>query len=174
MGFSYPANACWRLWALARSGRGDVIVADLRQRWAPMASVRENNTLQEEWHAQPDTNQQWSHCAVVPLYIAYQGLMGLKPLEPGFKRFELRPQLGDLQDLELTAFTVQGPVGLSSRRTVGGLDLVLRLPPGGQGELVLPRDEAVSLPDAPGPAPDRNRRYTLPTGGTVSLRLKYG
>src|ERR1035441_1652331 len=86
MGFSYPANACWRLWALAKSGRGDIILADLRQRWATMASVKENNTLQEDWHIQPDTGQQWSHCAVVPLYIAYQGLMGLKPLEPGFKR----------------------------------------------------------------------------------------
>ena len=93
MGFSYPANACWRLWALAKSGRADVILTDLRQRWATMASVKQNNTLQEDWQVQPDTGQQWSHCPVVPLYIAYQGLMGLKPLEPGFKRFELRPRL---------------------------------------------------------------------------------
>jgi len=138
-----------------------------------MASVKENNTLQEGWHAEPDTAQQWSHCGVVPLYIAYQGLMGLRPLEPGFKRFELRPQLGDLEDLELTAFTVQGPVGLSSRRDAGGRDLVLQLPPGGQGELVLAQNEAVGLPDAAMPAPSGNRRYTLPRGGTLALRLKH-
>jgi hypothetical protein len=173
MGLSYPANACWRLWALAKGGRGDIILADLRMRWAPMASVKENNTLQEGWHAEPDTAQQWSHCGVVPLYIAYQGLMGLRPLEPGFKRFELRPQLGDLEDLELTAFTVQGPVGLSSRRDAGGRDLVLQLPPGGQGELVLAQNEAVGLPDAAMPAPSGNRRYTLPRGGTLALRLKH-
>jgi hypothetical protein len=171
MGFSYPANACWRLWALAKCGRGDVIVADLRRRWATMASVRENNTLQEEWHSEPDTGQQWSHCAVVPLYIAYQGLMGLRPLEPGFRRFELRPQMGDLEDLELTAFTVQGPVGLSSRRNAGGRELVLQLPAGGQGELVLPAGEAVQLPDAAAPAPAGSRRYALPPGGTLALRL---
>jgi hypothetical protein len=65
MGFSYPANACWRLWALARGGRADVIVKDLRERWAIMNSVKLNNTLQEDWKAAPDSGAQWSHCAVV-------------------------------------------------------------------------------------------------------------
>ena len=65
MGFSYPCNAGWRLWALA-GGRADVIVEDLLRRWATMDSVRLNNTLQEDWVARPDSGQQWSHCAVVP------------------------------------------------------------------------------------------------------------
>ena len=171
MGLSYPASAGWRLWALAKAGRADAIVADLRRRWAPMASVRLNNTLQEGWLSEPDTSQQWSHCAVVPLYIAYQGLMGLRPLEPGFRRFELRPQMGGLEDLELTAFTVQGPVGLGYRGRQGGRELTLTLPPGGQGELVLPQSESVGLPDAAAPAPQGSRRYTLPIGATLTLRL---
>jgi hypothetical protein len=173
MGFSYPANAGWRLWALAKSGRGDIILADLRRRWATMASVKENNTLQEDWEARPDSGQQWSHCPVVPLYIAYHGLLGLKPLEPGFKRFELRPQLGDLEDLDLTAFTVQGPVNLHSRGKPGERELVLQLPPDGQGELVLPQDEAIELPGVAGLAPAGHRRFRLPPGGTVTLRLKH-
>jgi hypothetical protein len=173
MGFSYPANAGWRLWALAKSGRADVIIADLRRRWATMASVKENNTLQEDWQAPPDSGAQWSHCAVVPLYIAYHGLLGLKPLAPGFKRFELRPQLGDLKDLDLTAFTVQGPVRLRSRGKLGERELVLQLPPGGRGELVLPQDEAIDLPVAAGPTPAGLCRFQLTPGGTVTLRLKH-
>jgi hypothetical protein len=164
MGFSYPANAGWRLWALAKSGRGDLIVADLRQRWSTMASVRANNTLQEDWYAQPDTGQQWSHCALAPLYIAYQGLMGLKPLEPSFKRFEIRPQLGDLKDLDLTAFTALGLMSLSARTNPAGREWVLQLPAGGQGELVLPQDDAVELPEASAPAPPGCRRFKLPIG----------
>jgi hypothetical protein len=171
MGFSYPANAGWRLWALARGGRGDVIVADLRRRWATMASVKENNTLQEDWQAQPDSGAQWSHCAVAPLYIAYQGLMGLKPLEPGFKRFELRPQLGDLEDLDLTAFTVLGPISLRSRRNPGGREVVLTLPLGGQGELILPQDQIVELPESATPAPAGHRRFKLPPGGVFVFNL---
>jgi hypothetical protein len=173
MGFSYPANAGWRLWALAKAGRGDIIVSDLRRRWATMASVKENNTLQEDWDIRPDTSEQWSHCAVVPLYIAFHGLLGLKPLEPGFKRFELRPQLGDLADLELTAFTVPGPVSLRARGQAGGRQLVLQWPPGSQGELILPEDETVELPVAAKPAPTGQRRYRLPPAGTLALQLKH-
>ena len=172
MGFSYPANAGWRLWALAKAGRGDAIVADLRRRWAVMASVRANNTLQEEWESQPDTAAQWSHCAVVPLYIAFHGLMGLRPLEPGFARYELRPQLGDLEDLELTAFTVRGPVGMAANGKPDRRMLTLALPPGGGGELVLPRGHAAQLPEAASPAPEGCQRYALPAGGTLTLRLQ--
>ena len=171
MGFSYPANACWRLWALAKSGRGDVIVADLRHRWAVMESVKLNNTLQEDWHAEPDSTQQWSHCAVVPLYIAFHGLMGLRALEPGFKRYQIRPQLGDLEDLELTAFTIQGAITLTAKRTSGGHELVVYLPPRGDGELILPRNGAADLHESTSPAPAGHRRYLLPPGGTVRLTL---
>ncbi len=172
MGFSYPANAGWRLWALAKGGRADLIVADLRRRWATMASVKENNTLQEDWQAPPDSGAQWSHCAVVPLYLAYHGLLGLKPLAPGFKRFELRPQLGDLADFEVTAFTAQGPVGLRSRGKPGQRELALQLPSSGQGELVLPQAEKVELPPAAAPAPAGLRRYKLPAGAEVTLQLR--
>jgi hypothetical protein len=47
LGISYPANAGWRLWALAKGGRPETILSDLRTRWAGMASVKLNNTLQE-------------------------------------------------------------------------------------------------------------------------------
>jgi alpha-L-rhamnosidase len=172
MGFSYPCNAGWRLWALAKGERADIIVSDLRRRWATMASVKENNTLQEDWQAAPDSGAQWSHCAVVPLYITFHGLMGLKPLEPGFKRYELQPQLADLPDLDVTAFTVIGPIGLRSSGTKGQRELVLQLPPAGQGELILPRGEAVDLPAASTPAPSGHQRFKLPPGGQVTLHLK--
>ena len=164
-----PVGACW---ALARGGRADVIVKDLRERWATMDSVRLNNTLQEDWKAAPDSGAQWSHCAVVPLYIAYHGLLGLKPLAPGFGRYELRPQLADLADLDLTAFTVLGPLSLRAQGPRGNREVTLRLPPNGHGELVLPREEAVELPAATGPVPAGHRRFILPADSTLTLHLK--
>jgi len=172
MGLSYPANAGWRLWALAKAGRADVIVKDFRERWATMDSVKLNNTLQEDWKAAPDSGAQWSHCAVVPLYVTYHGLMGLKPLAPGFQHYELRPQLADLADLDLTAFTVLGPVSLHAQGPRGNRDVTLQLPQGGQGELVLPQEEQADLPAAPGPVPAGHRRYRLPAGKSVTLHLK--
>ena len=169
MGFSYPCNAGWRLWALAKGGRADVIVSDLRKRWATMQSVKLNNTLQEDWSAQPDSGQQWSHCAVVPLYIAMQGLAGIRPLTPGFGRAELRPQLADLDTLELTAHTVRGPLHFAARGVMGNRELTLEPPPGCQAELVLRRQETVDLPRAGGDVPADHLRYSLPAKPTTLI-----
>jgi hypothetical protein len=98
--------------------------------------------------------------------------MGLKPLEPGFKRFELRPQHGDLNDLDLTAFTVQGPVSLRFSKQPAGPELFLQWPPNAQGELVLPQAGAIDLPELANPAPAGHRRFKLPASGTLAFRLK--
>ncbi len=171
MGFSYPANAGWRLWALAKAGRADIILQDLRQRWATMDSVLLNNTLQEDWAAKPDSGQQWSHCAVVPLYIAYMGLAGLRPLEPGFGRVEVRPQPADLSQLELVARTVRGPLLFRSLGNRGNRELTLELPEACGGELVLDEREAVELTLLKGEAPPGCRRYALAAGTRLTLKL---
>ncbi len=173
MGFSYPANAGWRLWALAKGRRADIIVQDFRRRWATMKSVIENNTLQEDWDARHDSNQQWSHCAVAPIYLAYHGLLGLKPLAPGFKRFEVAPQLGDLQGLELDAFTVLGPLRFSAAGPRGNRHVTLELPSTGEGELMVDQHEKIDLPVADGAVPVGCRRYKLPVGGKSSFLLRH-
>ncbi len=104
-----------------RAGRRDR--QDLRQRWATMASVKLNNTLQEDWQAHPDSHSQWSHCAVAPLFVTHMSLAGIRPLAPGFKRVEIRPQLADLADLELTAHTVVGPIVFKATGTPGDRNL---------------------------------------------------
>ena len=173
MGFSYPANAGWRLWALAKGGRADVILQDLRERWATMDSVKLNNTLQEDWQARPDSGQQWSHCAVVPLYIAYMGLAGIRPLEPGFRRVEIRPQPADLSQLELVARTVRGPLIFRSLGNRGNRELSLEMPQGCEGEIVLPEQESVNLMPIPRTDTFGLRRYILPAGRPTALKLKY-
>jgi hypothetical protein len=174
MGFSYPANAGWRLWALGKGGRADIIVKDLRERWATMDSVRLNNTLQEDWKALPDSGSEWSHCPVAPLYVIYMSLAGIKPLEPGFKRVEIWPQLADLELLELTAHTVRGPIVFSGRGKVGDREISLSLPQGCEGELVVRREEKL-LPLAPvaSPAHARHARYRLLAGETTKVHLRF-
>ena len=76
-----------------------------------------------------------------------------------------------LAQLSFSSSRQKGPVSLRSRGKPGERELVLRLPPGGQGELVLPQDEVVDLPAA-SPAPAGHRRFQLTPGGAVTLRLK--
>ncbi len=171
MGLSYPANQCWRLWALAKGGRADVVVKDFRECWATLPSVRLNNTLQEFWNLRPDsTDGDWSHCGVVPLYVSYMSLAGIRPLKPGFARCEIRPQLADLELLELTAFTVKGPLCFRCSGRLGNRELTISLPKNCAGELVVPQSETLNLEPASSSGRGGLRRYKLRKSTTVRLR----
>lgn len=170
MGESYPCNAGWRYWALAKGGRVDVVLKVFRERWATMPSVLLNNTLQEDWTAQPDSGAQWSHCAVAPLYFFFMSVAGVTPLSPGFQRVEIRPQPGDLESLALTAHTVRGPIQFDLHSEAGARRLTLSLPSGCAGELVLPATERPELERLPETAAGLER-YHLPAGKAVTVGL---
>ncbi|MCL2622136.1 MAG: alpha-L-rhamnosidase N-terminal domain-containing protein [Planctomycetaceae bacterium] len=138
MGYSYPCNACWRYWALCRLGRSDVVLKEFRDRWATMDSVLLNNTLAEDWAAQPDSGSQWSHCAVSPLFVLYSDIAGIRATAPGFTACEIRPQLADLGDLRLTYFTPQGPIRFEAKqKNSGGHIILVRVPKNCDAKLIL-------------------------------------
>jgi hypothetical protein len=171
MGMCYPCNQGWRLWALAKAGRADVVVKDLRERWATLPSVKLNNTLQEFWHLRPDsTDGDWSHSCLAPLYIPYMSLAGIRPLTPGFTRCEIRPQLADLNFLELTSFTVRGPLSFRAEGNLGNREVKISLPEGCSGELVVPLDEKLDLEPIAAAGSRELRRYKLTQSTTVKLR----
>ena len=75
MGLSYPANAVWRYWALAKGRRMQVVLDDFGARWT-MASITENNTLAEDWEPQHDSTSQWSHCESLRSSFSTTGYWG--------------------------------------------------------------------------------------------------
>jgi alpha-L-rhamnosidase len=128
LGVSYPANAIWRYWALNKCGRTDVIINELRDRWATMNSVLFNNTLQENWHTHMDSRDQFSHCPVAPLIVLHQCIAGIRPTSPGFTSCEIRPQLGDLGRLAFSAHTPQGVIAFSAEPAAGGHKVAVTVP----------------------------------------------
>jgi len=169
MGLSYPANAHWRMQALARHGRVDAVLRELRERWAVMPSVILNNTTSEDWTVRPDSSDQWSHCAVGPLFVLYMDIAGIRPGAPGFEKAEIRPQLGDLAGLELTVHTPRGPIVFRAEAQEEGHHAWVALPADCPAELVLPVTEGkgVAVTDA-----DRAlglERFALPAGQTTEF-----
>jgi hypothetical protein len=136
MGFSYPANAGWRLRALAKVGRADVVVHELRTRWSVLESVARNNTLQEVWDAPPDSGAQYSHCAAAPLFILMADLLGIRPTSAGFATYEIEPKLADLGAMNVTAHIARGPIAISTLRREGGHSICITTPHDGDGEFV--------------------------------------
>jgi alpha-L-rhamnosidase len=137
VGISYPANSNWRYWALAKAGSIQTVIDDFRTKWHDIESVASNNTIAEWWHVKPDNAEQWSHCAVSPLFVTYMNIAGIQPLTPGFKKIQIRPQLGDIGQLSLTYHTVLGPILFRSRGKIGNRIINIKLPDGCQAELVL-------------------------------------
>jgi hypothetical protein len=169
LGLSYPANAHWRLQALARYGRIDAVLRELRYRWAVLPSVTENNTIAEEWEHRPDSRSQWSHAAVSPLFLLVMDIAGIRPGEPGFRRVVVRPQLGDLPAVELTVHTGLGPIAFQSQPEGEGHKVYLTLPADCEAELRLPSDFPTEMRRLGVIRSLGLSRYALPTGETVSF-----
>ena len=153
---------------VGRIGQHQAVVR-LRERWARLPSVLNNNTTPERWDVRPDSTDQWSHCAVAPLTLLYREVAGIRPAAPGFAKAEVRPQLGDLKELELVCHTPRGPITFRAEAQEEGHRAFVTLPAECPGELVLPLTEGrgVALTDA-----DRAlglERFALPKGETTEF-----
>lgn len=170
-GFSFPANAIWRYWALAKAGHTDVIVSELGGHWHDMPSVRENNTLGETWTLEKDSGSQWSHCPVGPLIIMHMGVAGIQPTKPGFTECLIRPQPSKLAALDVVTHTPHGPVQVIAEGRKGDRSLTLRVPKGIRAHLLLPAAESVpGFSRSPGP---HGNAYVIDGQAEVRARLQH-
>jgi len=180
VGFSFPANAGWRLWALSRFGRGDAVVKDLRERWGQMPSLLTNSTFSENWEPRfTESGDVWCQNGSVVLYVLYGNVLGIQPTAPGFTEFDVRPQLGDLQWIEGTVHSPRGPIVLRCSRHQRQLTVSLTVPPNSRAALVFPRDvQLVGLPaeasPATGPVPSTNRWHLPAISATRKWEFSVG
>ena len=93
-------------------------------------------TLPELWQGGTN-NHAWSGG---PLTILSQYFAGLSPLEPGWKTYQVRPQMGSLREIDATVDTASGLISVSLRRKGQSLSLTLKSPPGTTAIVCLPVD----------------------------------
>lgn len=172
LGISYPCNAVWRLWALAENNEMPTVLKELREKWSPMKSVIENNTLAEFWDADYNCSSQWSHASVAPIVMLYQGLIGAKPLSPGGKRYRLWPKPSDISLIDTDIQTINGAINFKSEGLKGNRKIHINVPENMEVELWLNKTEKVNLPVI-GDGKDGTIRYLLKGGKPVVLFLKY-
>lgn len=173
LGISYPCNAIWPAWALSSAGRMDVVLKDLRTKWAGMASVYLNNTLQEDWICYPDGPSQWSHCAPTPLIMMHQGIAGIKPITAGYKTFQIYPQLEDLKSVDIITNTVAGPIIFKSSGLLGNRKLSLEIPIGITAELIVDERERLNLTKADVSLIPGKTTYIITGGKKLTVLLKH-
>lgn len=119
----------------------DAFLARLKERYAGIVAD-DCTTLPELWTTRraspgPSTlNHSWTGG---PLTLLSQYVAGLSPLEPGWARYQVRPQPGSLRRIEAAVDSAAGRIATSLRRTDDTLVFEIDSPPGTIAELLLPR-----------------------------------
>ncbi|MCC7499360.1 MAG: hypothetical protein IT160_17385 [Bryobacterales bacterium] len=132
-------GAQYLLEGLFEAGAADAAVALLtsagERSWWNM--IFDGSTITTEaWSLADKPNIDWNHAwgaAAGNLIARY--VLGLKPLEPGFGKVEIRPQLGSLQWAEGTIPTIRGPVSIR----VEGSKIDVELPGNMTARIVPPK-----------------------------------
>ena len=116
----------------------------------------------------------WCHAwAALPAYLMSAYVLGIRPLEPGFKRALIQPQLADLTWAEGQVPTPHGPIAVRLERAGRGTTLTVKLPAGVPAEVRLPATGAP--PEVTGAAVEVQRvggeyLVALPPGALSTLR----
>lgn len=113
--------------ALFENGRADAalkLMTDEGDRsWLGMLAQGATMTT-ESWNARVKPNEDWNHAwAAVPAGVVARYVCGVTPMEPGFAKIAVKPNLGGLKRLDAKVPTARGPVTMSVRDNVLTLDL---------------------------------------------------
>ena len=88
--------------------------------WAHMIYDVGSTISMEAWDVRFKGNTDWNHpWGAVPANIIPRFLMGVRPLEPGFRKALIQPSPGDLASASGTVPTIRGPVVLAFENVPG-------------------------------------------------------
>lgn len=124
--------------ALYAADRGDyalqLMLRDDLRSWYNGLRLGTTITL-EAWDDSFKPNQDWNHIAgAAPGNAIPFGLMGIRPLEPGFAKVQIRPQPGSLKWAQITVPTIRGAISVDIR----GGKMTVTIPANMTADIYLP------------------------------------
>jgi alpha-L-rhamnosidase len=110
--------------------------------WGYWTNVLKFTALGESWPA--DTRSRNHHFFGAIVQWFYEELAGIRPLEPGYRVIEFRPEIpkAGLESVSASYESVRGSVAASWRRTASGLELDVTVPANARGRVVIPAPRA--------------------------------
>ena len=117
--------------------------------------IRSGATITTEaWDNKFKPNQDWNHAwGAAPANIIPRKLMGIEPLEPGFRKIRIKPQPGSLEFAEIKQPTIQGDIFVKFENIPGeSFRLNVEIPANTTAEIYLPnlsRKQKVTLNNKP-------------------------
>ncbi len=93
----------------------------------------------EAWCAAEKANMTFSHpWGTAPAVMIVRGMFGIRPTRPGFHKFEIRPQIGDLPYASITVPTVKGSIVVSLGQNREAYEAEVTIPPNTTATVYLP------------------------------------
>lgn len=91
----------------------DLLSSTAERSWYNM--IRAGSTISmEAWDNKYKPNQDWNHAwGAAPANLISRKLMGIEPLEPGFRKIRIKPQPASLEHAEIKCPTIRGDVLVS-------------------------------------------------------------
>ncbi len=127
--------------ALFEMNYTDDAIQRMKSRFAPMVNSP-LTTLWEGWGVGSEGfgggsyNHAWSGG---PLILISQRIAGIHPLEAGYKRFGVKPQVGSLKLAKASVSTVSGEIIIQIEADDDAFNLMLRVPSETQAQVTIPR-----------------------------------
>lgn len=125
--------------ALFVMGEGEYAMTRCKNRFGDMVSHPDYTTLFEGWeigsskYGGGTTNHAWSGGSIT---VIGAELCGIKPIEPGYKKFEVRPQIAGMDELSLDFPTVRGHVAYSHKCNGDDITFTVSVPKGSKAHFV--------------------------------------
>jgi alpha-L-rhamnosidase len=116
----------------------DLLTSDSDRSWLNM--IRMGSTMTTEaWDMKYKANIGWSHAwSASPAHLIPRCLMGVQPLEPGFGRIRIKPQIADLSQASLDLPSIRGNIHVDFNKTHERFMLNIKLPANMQASVHLP------------------------------------
>lgn len=126
--------------ALCEMGCIDDALKRMKRRYGEMVAYS-YSTLWEYWTTEGTRNHAWSGG---PLITMSKYIAGIRPLDTAYSRFEIKPHIGELQEINCTVPSIRGEIVLAVSRNSDKINMDVNIPEGTMAEVYLPLINNVS------------------------------
>lgn len=126
----------------------EVALQRMRDRYADMLSYKEYTTLFEGWGVGNEgwgvgtINHAWSGG---PLTLLSQKVCGIEPTSPGFRTFQVKPQMGSLTEASATVPTHYGDIKVDLRKSRRNILIEIQVPEQTSAVVISPKGKVQKL-----------------------------
>lgn len=135
--YASPYMEKYVLEALFKMGEDRFALERMKKRFGRMVDDSDHSTLWEVWNGREGgtTNHAWSGGG---LTLLSQYVCGISPVLPGYKRFQVAPQPGELKEASATVETVSGRISASFTNGGNSFGMKLSVPEKTEAVVKLP------------------------------------